>query len=124
MQTHEQYKKILTDLKIQLTAELSTIAIFNEKTGDWEVRMDDAVAIESDSNDLADFGEEADERIATLAELETRYRNIDRALKKLEGGTFGVCEISGEKIEEERLTANPAARTCIAHREEEYDLPL
>jgi RNA polymerase-binding transcription factor DksA len=124
MHTHEQYKTILTDLKTQLATELSTIAVFNEKTGDWEVRMDDVVTLESDSNEAADFEEEADERIATLAELETRYRNVIRALHKIESGTFGICEISGEAIEAERLEANPAARTCIAHKEDEYDLPL
>jgi len=124
MHTHETYKTILLDLKTQLESELSTIAIFDEKTGDWEVRMDDVVGVDSDSNDVADFGEEADERIATLAELETRYRNVVRALKKIQDGTFGLCEISGEEIEPARLEANPAARTCIAHREEEYDLPL
>jgi DnaK suppressor protein len=124
MNTHEQYKAILTDLKTQLTNELSTIAIFDKKTGDWEVRMDDVVTGESDGNDLADFGEEADNRIATLAELETRYLNVVRALEKIETGTFGICEISGETIEEDRLSANPAARTCTAHMEEEYDLPL
>jgi RNA polymerase-binding transcription factor DksA len=86
--------------------------------------MDDMVSVDSDSNNIADFGEEADERIATLAELETRYRNVVRALEKIEAGTFGLCEISGEPIEEARLNANPAARTCVAHREDEYDLPL
>lgn len=124
MHTHEQYKTILTDLKTQLENELSTIAIFDKRTGDWEVRMDDVITAESDENEVADFGEEADDRIATLAELETRYRNIVRALAKIEAGTFGVCEISGEPIEPERLEANPAARTCIAHKEDEYDLPL
>jgi len=121
---HEQHKTKLEELKAQLANELSTIAIFDQKTGDWEVRMDDVVDLESDSNRAADFGEEADERIATLAELETRYRNIVRALQKIETNEFGICEISGEAIEAERLNANPAARTCIAHREEEYDLPL
>ncbi len=124
MHTHEQYKTILSDLKTQLENELSTIAVFDKKTGDWEVRMDDVITAESDENEVADFGEEADDRIATLAELETRYRNVVRALAKIEAGTFGICEISGEPIEPERLEANPAARTCIAHREDEYDLPL
>lgn len=124
MQKHEQFKNTLIDLKTQLTNELSTIAAYNKKTGDWEVRMDDVVIGESDSNAAADFDEEADERIATLSELETRYRNVLRALDKIETGTFGICEVSGETIEMERLEANPAARTCISHREEEYDLPL
>ncbi len=124
MHTNEQYKTILTDLKTQLATELSTIAVFNEKTGDWEVRMDDVVTLESDSNESADFEEEADERIATLAELETRYRNVIRALHKIESGTFGLCEICGGKIEADRLAANLAARTCTEHMEDEYDLPL
>lgn len=124
MHTHENFKEVLTTLQQQLKGELSTIAYFNEKTGDWEVRMDDVTNTESDTNDVADFDEEADERIATLAELETRYRNVARALEKIAIGTFGTCEVCGETIEEARLNANPAARTCTTHREEEFDLPL
>jgi RNA polymerase-binding transcription factor DksA len=124
MHTHDIHQAALIALKHTLETELATIAHYNEKTGDWEVRMDDMVSVDSDSNNIADFGEEADERIATLAELETRYRNVVRALEKIEAGTFGLCEISGEPIEEARLNANPAARTCVAHREDEYDLPL
>ena len=30
-------------------------------------------------------------------------------------GTYGTCEVSGEQIEEDRLEADPAARTCKAH---------
>jgi DnaK suppressor protein len=118
------YRDTLSTLQTSLEQELKTIAEFNTTTGDWEVRMDDAIIGEADENDIADFGEEADERIATLAELETRYRNVIRALKKIEAGTFGICEISGEPIAEARLAANPAARTCQKHMEEEYDLPL
>ena len=44
-------------------------------------------------------------------------------LKKIEAGTFGVCEISGEPIEEDRLDANPAARTNKANINNEADLP-
>jgi RNA polymerase-binding transcription factor DksA len=117
-------KQSLHTLQTQLTDSLKQIAVFNEQTGDWEVSVDDVVGIDADENDIADYGEEADERIATLAELETRWRNVQRALKKIEAGTFGICEISGTPIEPDRLAVNPAARTCKAHMEEEYDLPL
>ena len=50
-----------------------------------------------------------------LDELEARYRLVLHALKKFDAGTYGVCEESGEQIEEERLDANPAARTCKDH---------
>jgi RNA polymerase-binding protein DksA len=38
---------------------------------------------------------------------------IDRALAKLDDGTFGVCERCGKPIGEERLLARPWATLCI-----------
>ena len=59
-----------------------------------------------------------------MPQLETRFRNIKRALDKIEAGTFGICEISGNQIEPERLAANPAARTDISHIDKEDTLPI
>ena len=42
----------------------------------------------------------------------------------IEKGTYGICEISGQPIEAERLKANPAARTSQANQEKEAQLPL
>ena len=118
------HKTTLEALKATLIEDLSTIAAHNPTTDDWEVRTDQQAYTEADTNSQADSEEDADERIATLAELETRYRNIVRALHKIEAGTYGICEVSGAPIEPKRLEANPAARTCIAHMHEEADLPL
>jgi RNA polymerase-binding protein DksA len=38
---------------------------------------------------------------------------IDRALARLDDGTFGVCEQCGKHIPEERLRARPWATLCI-----------
>ena len=38
---------------------------------------------------------------------------IDRALARLDEGTFGVCERCGKTIPEERLRARPWATLCI-----------
>jgi RNA polymerase-binding protein DksA len=38
---------------------------------------------------------------------------IDRALAKIETGTFGICETCGRPIAEERLAAIPYATQCI-----------
>ena len=80
-------------------------------------RADDLDTSSADLNDVADRTEEYDERRATLATLEGRYNDIRRAIKKIEDGTYGICEMGGEEIEEDRLEANPAARTCKAHME-------
>ena len=38
---------------------------------------------------------------------------IDAALERVEGGTFGICEACGSPIGAERLAALPWARLCI-----------
>lgn len=40
-------------------------------------------------------------------------KKIDKALKKIEDGTYGICEICGEEIDEKRLIARPEATLCI-----------
>jgi RNA polymerase-binding protein DksA len=40
-------------------------------------------------------------------------RAIDRALQRIEEGTFGICETCGQPISEERLEAIPYATQCI-----------
>ena len=119
----QKYKVELEHLLDAVIQDLERIAHFDQATGDW-VATPDSVVGEADPNVEADSVEEWNERRATLAHLETRYNNIKRALKKIEDGTYGVCEVSQEPIEAERLAANPAARTCIAHREDESNLSL
>jgi RNA polymerase-binding transcription factor DksA len=79
-------------------------------------------ANESDVDMVADVVEDWDERAALVAALESRYNNLTRALHKIGAGTYGTCEVCGNVIEPERLDANPAARTDIAHLEEEGTL--
>lgn len=46
---------------------------------------------------------------------------IDRALGKLEDGTYGQCECCGETIALNRLKASPFVTLCIACKEEQED---
>lgn len=48
-------------------------------------------------------------RVSTEAQL----RDVQRALAKLDSGDYGICEICGKSIPDERLEARPAARYCI-----------
>lgn len=120
-----QYKDRLEQELATLTEELKTLGIHNpDVPEDWQATPTGVATGEADPNVGADRVEDWDERRATLSLLETRYNNLNRALKKIEAGTYGVCEISGEEIEAERLDANPAARTCKAHINDEADLPM
>jgi RNA polymerase-binding transcription factor DksA len=43
--------------------------------------------------------------------IEGELKDIETALQKLEAGTFGTCEISGELIPEELLTVIPTLKS-------------
>jgi len=38
---------------------------------------------------------------------------IKEALERIDNGTFGMCEICGKEIGEERLSARPVTTQCI-----------
>lgn len=118
-----QWQKILEDEKNTLLTELKTIAVENSESGDWVAKPDNLVG-EADPNVTADNTEEWNERRALVAQLETRYHNVKLALHKIENNTYGICEVCGEHIENDRLKANPAARTCKIHLEHERELPF
>jgi len=105
--------------KTLLKDELSSVARVNPKNSkNWE-----AVPAEIGENAFRD--EEADrietleERQAEIIPLEKQLHNIDRALAKIADNTYGQCEICQTPIEKARLEANPEARTCKQHLDQE-----
>ncbi len=59
--------------------------------------------------------EEATTRTGKSDELTRLMRDVDRALEKIDKGTYGLCEICKDSIEPDRLTANPLVRYCLDH---------
>jgi RNA polymerase-binding transcription factor DksA len=45
--------------------------------------------------------------------LQVRFDSIERAIVRLEQGTFGMCRSCGEDIDSDRLAALPYAEQCI-----------
>lgn len=67
-------------------------------------------------------GDEADQTVRVLAEAEflnlherLRFQliEVESALARIEGGSFGICEETEEPIEHERLRAIPWTRLSI-----------
>ncbi len=71
-------------------------------------------------NDVNDDIDQADEQEmiltnnALLGDLETRLKNVEKALENIENGNYGKCEKCQGEIEGERIMANPSANTCIS----------
>jgi DnaK suppressor protein len=51
--------------------------------------------------------------IAVLDAARQRRGDLDEALRRLDAGTYGICERCGHPIPAERLAARPMARTCV-----------
>jgi RNA polymerase-binding transcription factor DksA len=111
----DQYRDILTKEKSALEVELGTIGRRNpSNASDWEA-LPDEVGQEADPTDQADLIEDFENNTAILKDLEIRYNEVLAALTRIEEGTYGVCRIGGEQIEEDRLHADASATTCKAH---------
>jgi RNA polymerase-binding transcription factor DksA len=111
----------LDTLRSALQAERATLATdlaqhgTKEADGIWDPNSSGLSGEEADRTDAADQIEELVTNVPIVQELASRSRDVDDALAKMDAGTYGICEVSGEEIAYERLLANPAARTCIAH---------
>jgi DnaK suppressor protein len=71
---------------------------------------------EQTGGDVVDAALDAaqDEISSQLAEVESReLANIERALVRIKNGTYGECEVCGDKIPVARLNALPYATSCI-----------
>ncbi|MEZ5386228.1 MAG: TraR/DksA C4-type zinc finger protein [Prosthecobacter sp.] len=68
----------------------------------------------------ADAGSDAYDRdfaLSLLGKEQDALYEINEALKRIETGTYGLCEGTGTKIPEERLEAMPFARYSVAYQE-------
>ena len=64
---------------------------------------------ENDSGDMSQslFTREMDATVEQT--MEKRLESVDRALQKIEEGTYGICDDTGEPIPRGRLEAMPEA---------------
>lgn len=83
--------------------------------------------LSSYDNHTADLGTETFERekdVTLRGQARWMVRQIDRALEKLEAGSYGKCDRCGRSIEPARLQARPYATLCYecqVREEKEYE---
>lgn len=75
----------------------------------------DEVAFVDDAgfSDRSHSTEERSRLISVVKALRSNLRDVERALAKIEAGTYGMCERCGDPIGPERLEALPWAILCI-----------
>jgi DnaK suppressor protein len=105
----DRFKKVLLERKQEIISSAETMR--EEGIGFDEADLADEVDLASTEADQAMNLRLHDRELVLL-------RKIDRTLKKIEDGEFGVCEHCGEEINIKRLEARPVAEVCIRCKED------
>lgn len=120
--TSQELKTALEEEQDLLTKELETIATPDPNLkGDWDVKHEEWSENQITSEEELETGEsvnESDEDMKNKAlsdHLELRLKEVTNALKRMDEGTYGICEVCKKPIPLERLKANPAALTDMEH---------
>jgi DnaK suppressor protein len=111
----------IAELRDQLAAEVAALRADIERAeSDIASRLGDAVGDAGD--DQADVGAKTFEREHELA-LTHNARELlaqnERAVARIEAGTYGTCESCGEPIGKARLQAFPRATLCVSCKQRE-----
>ncbi len=117
-ETIKKHKYELESEKKLLEQEMDSIGCRDPQNPDhWEVKAEEMDTDQAEATEQADAIEAYGENAAVLNRLQQRYDHITSALQAIEEGRYGVCSVCEQQIEKARLVANPAALTCIKHRD-------
>ena len=102
------FKKKLTEWKTEIV-RANNEALYNSSLDD-----------NSASADIVDQASSYTEKNVEMRAINRQIKlitKIDQAVKKIQDGTYGYCEETGEPIGIKRLIARPIATLCIAAQE-------
>lgn len=97
---HQMRKKVIVDIEQQLGREL-------------DPSMTRKIDAAMDNGDWAAFEHNAGIGYKLLEMRYKTYKEIADAFRRLEAGTYGICERCGSDIPVDRLKVEPFARYCV-----------
>ncbi len=115
MKDIQYFIDLLAKEKGEIIEQLKTLGRQNpDDKNDWQTLKPESDDV-ADDLDVAEGIQQYESDNAVLETLETRLHEVEHALSKIESGNYGNCDVCGNKIEDDRLEANPSATTCISH---------
>lgn len=112
----EHFRTLLVDKLKQITGDVDHI----EKEVLKMSRQDATGDLSSMPIHMADIGSDTYEQEFTLGLMVTERKIVQEilmALRRIEDGSYGMCEGTGEPIPKARLEAYPWARYCVRYAE-------
>jgi RNA polymerase-binding transcription factor DksA len=105
-------KEKLLELRALLVATMTAVA------QDARADMSDSSPSATHNGDAGSDACDRDFALHLLSQEKNALFEIDLALQRIESGSYGICEISGEPIPRARLEAIPFARTTVERQAE------
>jgi DnaK suppressor protein len=117
--TQETLKNIKEGLLVQkdrVLEELKNISKIDSHEADNRGAQFPEYGDKPDENaqEISDFST----TVATQSILEKSLNDIEKALDRIEKGTYGICKYCHNAINEKRLVARPTAGACITCKTE------
>lgn len=115
--TEEELSEVLTELKAQMEHSVAVLA-------EQEIELSGLMRDSGDGagQDQADMGSttfERDYELTVVNSERDKLAQIERALSRIDDGTYGVCESCGQPIGKMRLMAFPRATLCMTCKQRE-----
>jgi RNA polymerase-binding protein DksA len=110
----ELFRRLLLEKRADLVGDVNHIQQHALK----KTRQDASGDLSRMPIHMADVGSDSYEQELTLGLLQGEQRllrDIDEALQRIDGGTYGICLATGKPITKARLKAQPWARHCIEY---------
>jgi RNA polymerase-binding protein DksA len=110
-ETLNQIKQELMERKKRIVEDLNDIS------------REDSHEADKRSAKFPEYGDKPDENAQEISEytttveteriLEKTLSDIDKSLKSIDDGKYGICKYCGQEINPKRLLARPTASSCI-----------
>ncbi len=107
----DDLRQRLLDEKQQLKTQLTTIEEATFATSQSELSGE--VSFDDENADAGTFTFERERDLSIENNVRDLLGKIDRALGRMDDGTYGICSRCGKPIEKTRLKALPYADLCI-----------
>ena len=95
----------------ELSAQLTTIE--DQAFAATQSDISGDVGVDDESADAGTATFEREKELSIEQNVRDLIQKIDRALKRIDDGTYGICERCGKPIEKARIKALPYVDLCI-----------
>lgn len=112
MGTTDHFRPLLAQELAESRKARSSLA--EDFTSASDLRRDSNVDDEHDPEGST-IAFELSQSATLLRDADSRIMELEAALKRLDEGRYGTCEVCGNRIADGRLEARPWTRFCIEH---------